>query len=125
MLRGIPLFETEEHIPKLRRELERLRSEKVAVGRMRTSGIMAMSRSLGDAEISGMSHIPDFYEIPLPDRGGWIVLGCDGLWDDVDPAAAGQTLLRARSPKEAARLLRDQAYSRGSEDNISVIVIRL
>jgi serine/threonine protein phosphatase PrpC/Leucine-rich repeat (LRR) protein len=122
---GVPKFQTEEHIPILRRELERLRDEKVTVARKRTSGVMAMSKSLGDAEIKGMSQVPDFDVIELSESDGWIVIGCDGIWDDLDPVSAGKTLLRARSTKEAARLLRDQAYGRGSDDNISVIVIKL
>jgi serine/threonine protein phosphatase PrpC/Leucine-rich repeat (LRR) protein len=116
-------FETEEHTPTLRREFERLRDQKVAISKQRTAGILAMSRSLGDPDVKGMSQVPDFHEIVLAERDRWVVIACDGLWDDIDNESAAKTLLRSRSPGEAARLLRDQAFSRGSEDNISVIVI--
>lgn len=116
---------TYEQIPKNRTELERLRSEKIALSRMRTSGIIAMSRSLGDPDVAGMSRVPVLLEIDIEPDDRWLVIGCDGLWDDVGDHAVKNVLTRARNPKEAAILLRDQAYWRGSEDNISVIVVDL
>jgi serine/threonine protein phosphatase PrpC len=121
--RGNVTFETEEHSPKLRREFERLRASKITMKNLRTGGHIAMSRSLGDIALPGLSHTPDFHELRLGADDRWIVIGCDGLWDDMDAAATGRALLRSKSPMEAARLLRNQAFSRGSEDNISVVVI--
>lgn len=120
---GKATFETEDHNAKSRKEFERLRAEKITVKNLRTAGLIAMSRSLGDPDVPGVSHVPEFYDLQLTDRDRWIVLGCDGLWDDMDFISTGKTLLKSRSSMEAARLLRDQAFSRGSEDNISVLVI--
>jgi serine/threonine protein phosphatase PrpC len=120
---GKARFQTEDQNPKSRKEFERLREEKIAVKNLRTAGLIAMSRSLGDIDVPGVSHVPEFYEWQLGERDRWIVLGCDGLWDDMDFGSTGKTLLKSKSTMEAARLLRDQAFSRGSEDNISVLVI--
>jgi len=122
---GSVKYATEEQNPSRRSELERLRHEKVKLGKMRTSGFLAMSSSLGDFQVKGVAHIPETVCLDLDSDDRWIIIACDGLWDDVSNESAAKTLLLSRTPAEAAALLRDQSYSRGSEDNISVIVIDL
>lgn len=59
----------------------------------------------------------------------YIILGCDGLWDTVDAAVAIELMedyLRAGKPRsDCAKMLVQEAKSRGSMDNISVIVVFL
>jgi serine/threonine protein phosphatase PrpC len=114
---GRPTFETEDRNPKARRELERLRAERIRIEKWGTVRIIAMSRSIGDASIPGMLHVPEFHELLLSEKDRWVVIGCNGLWDDMDLPSIRKTLLRSNSTMAAARLLRDQAFSRGSEDN--------
>ena len=58
----------------------------------------------------------------------FLILACDGVWDEVDDDDAvsivGRRLLNDQqsSVGDAADALRDEAFSQGSDDNISVII---
>ncbi len=58
-----------------------------------------------------------------------MILGCDGLWDMVDASSAVQLVdnfvLQGNDKTETAKMLVQEAKSRGSMDNISVIVVFL
>jgi serine/threonine protein phosphatase PrpC len=110
-------FETEDHNQKARREFEWLRVEKIRITKKMISGMIAMSRSIRDASIAGILHVPDFHELLLSEKDRWVVIRCDGLWNDMDFPSIGKTLLKSNSTMDAAKLLRDQALSRGSDDN--------
>ncbi|OHT00470.1 protein phosphatase 2C [Tritrichomonas foetus] len=118
-------YQNMEQRPDLRCETERLRSEKVTIRRMRTAGILAMSRSLGDVQVRGVSHVPTQDEVILTEEDKWLVIACDGVWDDVDIGSAGKIVAMSKSPMEAAAGLRNAGFSRGSDDNISAIVVDL
>lgn len=55
----------------------------------------------------------------------WVVLGSDGLWDVMSNEEAVKLARKSTSPEVAARKLASEAYLRGSEDNISVLVCRV
>lgn len=58
-----------------------------------------------------------------------VILGCDGVWDVVSDAQAGRlatSVIEAGGTcQTAADHIKDLAYSLGSDDNISVLVIRI
>lgn len=53
----------------------------------------------------------------------WIVLCSDGLSDEVDNTSIAQILCQARTPKDAAEQLMQEALNNGGHDNITVQVI--
>ena len=116
---------TEEMNPFRRDELARLRNNRIRLSRMRTGGMLAMSSSIGDFQVKGINRVPEFIETEIEDTDRWLVVACDGLWDDINNEECAKTLLRSSNAHEAASLLRDQALQYGSEDNISVIVVDL
>ena len=118
-------FSTIEQIPENRKELERLRNDKIKLGKMRTSGFLAMSSSLADFQVKGVNHIPETIELLIESDDKWLISACDGLWDDFKNLDVCKLIENCNNPAKIATLLRDEAYSRGSEDNISVIVIDL
>ena len=118
-------FQTHAQNAFMREELERLRTKKIKLRRMRTAGTLAMSRALGDFLVRGVSHQPQNIELDLTEEDRWLVIACDGIVDDLDLPSMGKTLVNTNSALLAATFLRDQAYSRGSEDNISAIVVDL
>lgn len=122
---GSVRFQTKAQNAFMRSELERLRREKIRLRKMRTSGTLAMSRSLGDIQIAGVSHKAEFSIIDLLETDRWLAIACDGIMDDVDIQSMSDILVHTNSALKACCLLRDMAYSRGSEDNISSIVIDL
>lgn len=64
---------------------------------------------------------PPTPSLPCPRQ----VLASDGLWDVVDEPQCASSLLRASDPLSAARSLCDLASTRGSMDNITVLVVAL
>jgi len=97
--------------------------------------------------------VPDVFEVTL-DEYDVLILACDGLWDvvtDREAAIVALSVADAGTPcqlfrlyfifmlcrflcfvfglllfvGDAARKLRDFAFARGSDDNISVLVVRL
>ncbi|OHT13535.1 protein phosphatase 2C [Tritrichomonas foetus] len=119
-------FQTHAQNAFMREELERLRKQKIKLRRMRTAGTLAMSRAIGDVQVQGVSHEPQNFSFELKkELHRWLVIACDGIVDDLDLPSMGKTLVNTNSAILGATYLRDQAFSRGSEDNISAIVIDL
>eukprot|EP00179_Madagascaria_erythrocladioides_P030488 CAMPEP_0198352978 /NCGR_PEP_ID=MMETSP1450-20131203/109493_1 /TAXON_ID=753684 ORGANISM="Madagascaria erythrocladiodes, Strain CCMP3234" /NCGR_SAMPLE_ID=MMETSP1450 /ASSEMBLY_ACC=CAM_ASM_001115 /LENGTH=122 /DNA_ID=CAMNT_0044059073 /DNA_START=10 /DNA_END=375 /DNA_ORIENTATION=+ len=93
----------------------------------RVMGVLAVARSFGDNKLrkfiisEPQLHGP--YDVRRFDT---LVLACDGVWDVVSDATAARLALDAGDDVElAACRIRDKAYSRASNDNISVLVVRL
>jgi protein phosphatase len=67
---------------------------------------------------------PDTRHVPLQD-GDRILLCTDGVWSEVEDKEIADLSAGCESPREFGRALVDLAMERGSEDNVSVIVIHL
>jgi serine/threonine protein phosphatase PrpC len=116
----------------------------------RVNGSLAVSRSLGDVKLapylSQNPHVmaltkdevhkscrndqslptgPDHHDVPC-----FIIVASDGLWDVVDNQEAVKFVAQVlRESKEslqtAAQMLTQEAYVRGSSDNIGVLIVAL
>ena len=106
----------------------------------RVMGILAMPRAFGDTDLRpyGVIPDPDVTDEPLVQhRDDCIVIASDGLWDvlknDEVAGIARDSLEKAAArggapdwgARVAARVLTKAAISRGSRDNITVVVIDL
>jgi len=96
--------------------------------RGRVMGDIAVSRSFGDTIAEPyITSEPFFSEYEITEQDEFVILACDGLWDEVtDEQAVELTktfLHKGGAPSKAALMLRDFALLHGSGDNISVIVI--
>jgi len=95
---------------------------------------LAMARSIGDAQVHGYGVIPEptvTVGVALP-PGGVVVVGSDGVWDQVSPQEAVAHVATAASgdPEEAARSLVQEAQARwlqggGDVDDASAVVVYL
>ena len=109
-------------------------------GADRVMGTLAMSRAFGDKDLRqyGVIPDPDVTDEPLVQhRDDCIVIASDGLWDvlknDEVAGIARDSLEKAAArggapdwgARVAARVLTKAAISRGSRDNITVVVIDL
>jgi len=99
----------------------------IYAGCWRVQGDLAVSRAFGDAHLKpyGVSATPELSAVSLSPRDCYLVLASDGLWDVVDEQQCAASVLRATDPLRAARSLCDLASSRGSMDNITVLVVAL
>jgi len=93
----------------------------------RVNGILALSRSLGDADLQPyVTYIPEVNFVDLSSGDyRFLIIACDGLWDVVSNEKAIELVDKYTDPVKSASALRDYAHLLGSTDNISVIVYRL
>ncbi|MQL83784.1 hypothetical protein Taro_016260 [Colocasia esculenta] len=143
---GVAVPLSSDHKPDRPDELERVEA---AGGRVinwdgyRVLGVLATSRSIGDLYLK--PYVTSEPEVTVTERTGrdeFLILASDGLWDVVSNEVACSVTRRclagrlplavaaARPPhgrgaEEAAAVLAELAMSRGSRDNISVVVVEL
>eukprot|EP00298_Acanthocystis_sp_HF-20_P008299 c17596_g1_i2.p1 GENE.c17596_g1_i2~~c17596_g1_i2.p1 ORF type:complete len:386 (+),score=151.22 c17596_g1_i2:119-1276(+) len=130
---GVAVELSEDHKPNLERE--RLRVVSIGgfikyLGVWRIQGVLAVSRSIGDYTLKPyVIATPDVTKTELTEQDEFLILASDGLWDvlksqeAIDFLHARPTLLR--KPEHAARALVVEAFRRGSQDNITVVVVNL
>ncbi|KJE88716.1 AGC protein kinase [Capsaspora owczarzaki ATCC 30864] len=91
----------------------------------RVNGILAATRAFGDSYLNPyVSPEPFLKAINIQPADEFVILACDGLWDVVSYELAVEIARSVPDPVSAAKKLRDLAYLYGSEDNISVVVIK-
>ncbi|OHS95826.1 protein phosphatase 2C [Tritrichomonas foetus] len=118
-------FATEDDRLENRCEMERLRSQKIPCRRMKTGGFLGVAASIGDHLYPGIRRSPITHHVELNYMDKWLIIGCDGVFEDVNNNDICSVLKTCETASQAAILLRDFAYERGSSDNISVIVVDL
>ena len=101
------------------------------VGRTRS---LAVSRSLGDPDAKGCGVVatPHVATCELSAADELLILGCDGLWDVVEPEDAWSLVKRKAKGRDgkwdlakAAKALVDEAMAKKTGDNVSVLVLAL
>lgn len=103
-----------------------------AGGRVEISNAsLAISRALGDKDFHPyvIPH-PEIHYKPLVSDDEFLILACDGVWDVLDNQPAVDIVREALKNNAddftlAAEALMHAAYKKGSNDNISVIVVGL
>ncbi|KAF8716152.1 hypothetical protein HU200_026428 [Digitaria exilis] len=141
---GVAVPLSTDHKPDRPDELQRVEA---AGGRVinwngyRVLGVLATSRSIGDYYLKPyVSAEPEVTVVDRTDQDEFLILASDGLWDVVSNEVACKIArnclsgraasmfpesVAGRSAADAAALLTELAMSRGSKDNISVVVVEL
>lgn len=105
----------------------------------RVMGLLAMTRAFGDDCLKnfGITAKPEVTIIPRSDEDEFLILACDGLWDVVSDDEACELVERCfrraderdapavSACRVAASVLFRAAFAKGSNDNISVVVVDL
>lgn len=126
-------------IPDETRRISELGGRVIYWGRWRVEGLLAVSRSIGDASLKPyITPEPEICEYDIGNDDWFLVLSSDGVWDVMDNEEAahvviasscamddGQLQIDTDRFKWAARNLAEHARSCGSTDNFSVIVVDL
>ncbi|KAD2392946.1 hypothetical protein E3N88_39923 [Mikania micrantha] len=124
--KAIPL--SEDHKPNRSDERKRIENAGGVVmwaGTWRVGGVLAMSRAFGNRMLKQFVVAePEIQEQELDEEFELLVLASDGLWDVVPNEDAVSLALLEDEPELAARKLIETAFSRGSADNITCIVVR-
>jgi len=109
-----------------RDRIGRLGGSVIHWGVWRVEGVLAVSRAIGDRLLKE-------YVIPDPEISThqcakedlYLVLATDGLWDVVDNDQVGQLICKCKTPQEAAEVLTQEAFAKGTMDNVTVLVVDL
>ena len=92
----------------------------------RVCGVLAVSRTLGDIQFRQITSAePSIRVHAIAPRDEWLILGCDGVWDELAPGQVAGLLRFVGDPIRAAQKIRDAAYDLGSRDNLSVVAVQL
>ncbi|KAH9176315.1 protein serine/threonine phosphatase 2C [Lactarius sanguifluus] len=92
----------------------------------RVNGVLAVTRSLGDSSMKEfVVGAPYTTETELTEDDEMLILACDGIWDVLDDQAACELVRAISDPQEAVAALVQEATHRYTNDNITVMVIRL
>lgn len=87
---------------------------------------LSVSRAFGDLEYSAyVKHEPDVFTYRLKSTDQFLILACDGLWDEVSSQDAVNFVLRNKDkvPNIALALGKWAINEKGSQDNVSIIVV--
>ncbi|GMI99662.1 hypothetical protein like AT5G53140 [Hibiscus trionum] len=124
--KAIPL--SEDHKPNRSDERKRIESAGGVVmwaGTWRVGGVLAMSRAFGNRMLKQyVVAEPEIQEQEIDEELEFLVLATDGLWDVVPNEDAVSLARVEEEPEAAARKLTETAFTRGSADNITCIVVR-
>ncbi|GMF28541.1 unnamed protein product [Phytophthora lilii] len=112
--------------PDERRRIQELGGSVVFWGVWRVEGILAVSRAIGDRMLKPFVVAePEVKKFTRTETDRYVVLASDGVWDTVSNDDAAQLVLKYEDPQAAAQRIMEEAYARGSMDNICVMVIDL
>lgn len=127
---------TRDHSPLRADESARIARAGGHVLRGRVNGVLAVSRAVGDRALKGVvPAVPEVCVRELHGRDEMLVVASDGLWDMVSEGEVCD-MLKARRVVDgtrsvpvdmcaAAEALVDEAVSRGSRDDTSVVLVDL
>ncbi|ETN16255.1 hypothetical protein PPTG_06434 [Phytophthora nicotianae INRA-310] len=112
--------------PDERRRIQELGGSVVFWGVWRVEGILAVSRAIGDRMLKPFVVAePEVKQFTRTEEDRYVVLASDGVWDTVSNDDAAQLVLKYEDPQTAAQRIMEEAYARGSMDNICAMVIDL
>jgi serine/threonine protein phosphatase PrpC len=86
---------------------------------------LSVSRAFGDLEYTTyVKHNPDIFTHRLKSTDNFIILACDGLWDEVCSQEAVNYVLANKNKKNVAQSLAHWAINeKKSMDNVSIIIV--
>ncbi|CAM8970439.1 unnamed protein product [Rhodiola kirilowii] len=97
----------------------------VWAGTWRVGGVLAVSRAFGDKLLKQyVVADPAIQEEKVDSSLEFLIIASDGLWDVVSNEEAVEMVKPIQDPEQAAKRLTQEAYQRGSADNITCVVVR-
>jgi serine/threonine protein phosphatase PrpC len=117
--------------PDEKKRIEDLGGTIVFWGVWRVNSCLALSRALGDKSLAPyIIPDPEITQRTLTPQDEFLIIACDGVWDVLNNQQAVDVVTNALKSKpndfdNAAAGLRDAAYTAGSADNISVMIVDL
>ena len=114
---------TSDHKATERTEFDLVKENGAFLASGRLMGTLAVSRAIGDFAIEGVMRIPSMNTYSIKENDIRLVLACDGIFDVMTNEEVGRIAAENRDVHFAASYIRSVAFARGSQDNLSVIVV--
>lgn len=114
---------TSDHKATDRTEFDIVKENRAYLSAGRLMGTLAVSRAIGDFAIDGVMRVPSMTAYTLKKNDTRLVLACDGIFDVMTNEEAGRIAAEVRDVHLAAATIRNIAFARGSQDNLSVVVV--
>ena len=107
-------------------EIKRIEKEGGQIIDERLGGILGVTRGLGDFDLKdkGLSAEPNVAKMLINHNLQYCVLASDGVWDVLSPDEVAK-ITNYNTIENLAKVIVETAIEKGSEDNISCIVIEL
>lgn len=112
--------------PDERKRIHDLGGSVIFWGVWRVEGILAVSRAVGDRMLKPFVVAePEVREFRRSANDHFVIVASDGVWDTMSNDDAAQLAIKHDDPQVTAKRIMEEAYIRGSLDNICVMVIDL
>jgi len=116
---------TYDHKAKDPQEVERVQSIGGFFVNNRLEGVLAITRAFGDTKLKEFAvATPHISEIEIKTSDDLLIIASDGLWDVIRDQEAVDLIITNTDAKQMSKILVDEALSRGSMDDITVVVAR-
>lgn len=120
-----------DHKPSVASEKERIErlggevTKKFGVARV--NGVLGVSRAFGDCKlVPFVSAVPHINILELTEETMFLIIACDGFWDEFsDQEAVELVYEKSATVLNMGEYLANMAIMRGSNDNVSVVVVYL
>ncbi|KAL5982853.1 hypothetical protein ACLOJK_016931 [Asimina triloba] len=127
---GVAEALTRDHRPENEDERHRIETSGGYVncynGVWRVQGSLAISRAIGDVHLKDwIISEPEINKLRLTADCEFLIMASDGLWDKVSNQEAVDAVMRHKNSVESCKALVDISSSRGSKDDITVMVVYL
>lgn len=130
---GQALEMSRDHNPDEAQEFRRVSAKGGKVVNGRVNGLLAVSRSLGDKELKigklkgpVIPH-PEVFQTQLTTEDEFLLIACDGLFDVMSSSEAIEmikSLIKQKNLNEICETIVKEAIRRGSEDDITSIIVK-
>lgn len=120
---------TEDHNTDNPNEIKRIEAAGGFILRGRILGILSVARAIGDHTMKKyVISQPNTRQFEITGEHEFIIIACDGVWDVVEDQEAVELIKTGIAEEkcteqDAAQFLIDVAMEKGSQDNITVLVV--
>ena len=118
-------FLTINHKCSNKNEIKRIEKDGGEIIEDRLWGILCITRGLGDFDLKrkGLICEPYITKKLIDHNINYCVIASDGVWDVLTPDEIAKIIDKNKKIEDLAKIIVDEAIEKGSEDNISCIVI--
>ena len=118
-------FLTINHKCSNKNEIKRIEKDGGEIIEDRLGGILCITRGLGDFDLKkkGLICEPYITKKLIDHNINYCVIASDGVWDVLTPDEIAKIIDKNKKIEDLAKIIVDEAIEKGSEDNISCIVI--